>query len=304
MTPAARLRAAPLGLLAVLALALPVGALAQDTLRIAHVDWSSSVASAHVVAEAISRQLDVRVELSEHPVGDAWRAVAEGEADAFLSAWLPSTHAPYWAEHEDDLVDLGPNLEGTRTGLMVPDVAGSRQVGRGGQRGVNEADIVSIADLEGRAERYGGRIIGIDPGAGVMRQTEAAMEAYGLQDWELVVTGSEAAMIHRLREAIRRGDDIVVTGWVPLWVHARWQLRFLEDPEGVYGGREAIHTVVRPGLADDMPAAADALDAFAWSAEEMQQMMLWMVEGESAFPRDAARRWLDANASRAAAWFE
>lgn len=301
MTPLVR---NALRLLALAALLLPGTTVAQEVLRIAHVDWSSSVASAQVVAEAMSRHLDVRVELLERPVEEAWQAVADGEADAFLSAWLPSTHAPYWEAHQDALVDLGPNLEGTRTGLMVPDVGTSRQSGPRGQRGATTADVTSIPDLAERAERYGGRIVGIDEGAGVMRQTEEAMRRYGLEDWELVVTGSEDAMIERLREAIRQGRDIVVTGWVPLWVHARWQLRFLDDPAGAYGGREAIHTVVRPGLREEMPEVAAALDRFAWEPEDMQRVMIWMVEGGSAFPRDAARRWIDAHEGRVASWFE
>lgn len=305
MTVKAILRAPRWGgtwaLLATLA-ALGAG-VAQDALRIAHVSWSSSRASAYVVAEALRVETGLRVELTEMPVAEAWAAVAEGEQDAFLSAWLPDTHAPYWEEHGDALVDLGPSLERTRTGLMVPDIGTSRQTEERGRRGAGTPDVTSIADLAGRADRFGGQIVGIDPGAGVMRQAERALEVYGLEEWELLVTGSEQEMIARLREAIRTQQEIVVTGWVPLWVHGLWSLRFLEDPEGVFGEGDAIHTVVRQGLEEDMPEAVRALDAFAWEVEDMHRVMVWMQQ-QRIFPRDAARRWLATNPEEVDAWFQ
>lgn len=297
-----RLRSIVLGVLVAILLA-PCAALAQDPLRIAHASWSSSRASAHVVAEALRRALGVPVELREMAIDEAWAAVAAGEADALLSAWLPDTHAPYLERHGGALVDLGPNLEGTRTGLAIPDVAASRQTGPGGARGVGAADIASIADLAGEAERYGGQIVGIDAEAGVMRQARDALEAYELRDWSLATTGSEAAMLDRLSAAVRQRRPIVVTAWVPLWANARWKLRFLDDPLGVFGREGAIHTLVRDGLAEERPDVTAALDAFAWTPEAMERVMVWMEE-PGAFPRDAARRWLDANPERVRAWFE
>lgn len=285
-------------------LATPAWTQEADVLRIAHVSWSSSQASAHVVAEALERRTDVRVELTEMPVEDAWRAVAEGEQDAYLSAWLPSTHASYLDTYGDAMVDLGPNLEGTRTGLLVPDVGTSRQTDRRGQRGARTAPVTSIPELREHAETYDRRIIGIDPGAGVMAQTREAMEAYGLEDWDLVVTGSEQAMIEVLQDAVRTQEPVVVTGWVPLWVHARWSLRFLDDPQGIYGDVEAIHTMVREGLEEDLPAEAFAmLDGFTWEPDDMQRVMIWMQDARG-FPRDAARRWLASNEARVATWFD
>ncbi|WP_319830099.1 glycine betaine ABC transporter substrate-binding protein [Bacillus solitudinis] len=37
-----------------------------------------------------------------------------------VAAWLPGTHDAYYQDFKDDLVDLGPNLEGAKIGLVVP----------------------------------------------------------------------------------------------------------------------------------------------------------------------------------------
>lgn len=276
---------------------------AQETLRIAHVSWSSSRASAHVVAEALRARLGLDVTLTELPIDDAWAAVAAGEQDVLLSAWLPDTHAPYLERHAGDLRDLGPSLMGTRTGLAVPDIGSARQTDAAGARGITAADVTAIPDLAGRADRHGGVLVGIDPEAGVMRQARAALDAYELDGWSLLETGSEAAMLERLAAAVRRGEPIVVTAWVPLWANARWNLRFLDDPAGVFGEEGAIHTLVRDGLADDLPEATAVLDAFAWSPQAMERVMVWM-EDPGTFPRDAARRWLATNQDLVDAWFE
>jgi glycine betaine/proline transport system substrate-binding protein len=286
-----------------LAAALVTVAAAQQPLRIAHASWSSSRASAHVVAEALRDVLGVPVELRPMPIDEAWAAVASGDADVLLSAWLPDTHAPYLERHGASVVDLGPNLEGTRTGLAVPDVAASRQTGPGGARGASAARVASIPDLASEAERYGGVIVGIDADAGVMRQAREALDAYGLDGWTVEVTGSEAAMLERLSLAVQRQRPIVVTAWVPLWANARWNLRFLDDPVGVFGRDGAIHTVVRDGLREERPDVVAALDAFAWTPQAMERVMVRM-EQPGVLPRDAARGWLEAHEEQVRGWFD
>lgn len=81
-------------------------------------------------------------------------------------------------------------------------------------------------------EKFKGKIIGIDPGAGIMKATGDAIEQYGL-DYE-VVEGSDATMAAALKQAIDNQEWVAVTGWTPHWKFARWDLKFLEDPKKVY----------------------------------------------------------------------
>ena len=50
-------------------------------------------------------------------------------------------------------------------------------------------------------------------------------------------------MTAALRRAARRDEWIVVTGWSPHWMFAKWKLRYLEDPKGVLGGLERVHAL-------------------------------------------------------------
>jgi len=181
--------------LAVLSAVLPAlfGATvsAQGAVRIAYADWSSSVASAHVVCAVLEERLQRRCDLQRLPADEMWAAVAEGRADAMLSAWLPDTHRHYLERYAASVVDLGPNLEGTRTGLVVPAVAAGRQTGATGMRGRRDVSVESIADLREKQQAFGGRIVGIDPEAGIMRAAERALEAYDLAGWRLVIVADD-----------------------------------------------------------------------------------------------------------------
>lgn len=247
---------------------------AEGPVRIAYVDWSSSVASANLVCAVLRERLDRRCELIESTASGMWESVADGDADALLSAWLPDTYAHYLDVYGDRLKDIGSNLEGTRTGLVVPDVAPGRQTGRCGARSRPRDRIASIAGLAGHADALGGRIIGIDPEAGIMAATERGLDAYGLDDLRLV-QGSEREMTEDLAHAIAGGRPIVVTGWQPHWMFGRWSLRFLDDPKKVYGGTGTIHTMVRPGLEIDDPGVYGVLDRFHWDPDAR-----WITPGK------------------------
>ncbi|WP_372459162.1 glycine betaine ABC transporter substrate-binding protein [Alkalihalobacillus deserti] len=45
---------------------------------------------------------------------------SQSPLDAAVGAWLPTTHADYYAQYEGDFEDLGSNLHGTALGLVVP----------------------------------------------------------------------------------------------------------------------------------------------------------------------------------------
>lgn len=143
------------------------------------------------------------------------------------------------------------------------------------------------------------KITGIDPGAGIMEATEKVLVEYDLKDWDLT-TGSSAAMTASLKKAYDKEQPIIVTGWTPHWKFAKYDLKYLEDPKGVYGGEEQIRTIGRLGLEDDMPEAHKILSQFNWTEEDMGEIMIAIQEGEK--EDAAAQNWVDANEAKVADW--
>ncbi|WP_338471417.1 glycine betaine ABC transporter substrate-binding protein [Niallia sp. XMNu-256] len=251
--------------------------------ELAYVEWDSEVAATHVIGHVLE---DMGYDVKLTPLDNAimWEAVSKGEADAMVSAWLPGTHVSQYEEYGDQVIDLGPNLEGAAIGLVVPTYM---------------EDVNSIEDLADHADKT---ITGIEPGAGVVAASERAVEEYpNLEGWK-VQTSSSGAMATTLGQAYKNEEDIVVTGWTPHWKFQQYELKYLEDPKGTFGEAESIHTMVRQGLEEDMPEAYQILDNFYWSPEEMEEIMLAVQNGEN--PEDAAAAWIEANQDRVAEWTE
>ena len=142
-------------------------------------------------------------------------------------------------------------------------------------------------------------ITGIEPGAGVVQAAENSVDVYELDDWT-VDTSSSGAMATALGEAIKNEEPIVVTGWSPHWKFAEYDLKYLEDPEGVFGDEETINTMVREGLESDMPEAYELLDNFYWSPDDLEEVMLMVSEGQE--PEEAAQAWIDENEDAVNEW--
>lgn len=143
------------------------------------------------------------------------------------------------------------------------------------------------------------KITGIDPGAGIMEATNRAIEDYDLTEWELT-TGSGAAMTASLKKAIDKEEPIIITGWNPHWMFTKYDLKYLDDPEGSYGGEEEIHSIGRLDLDKDKPEAFQILENFKWADTDMGEVMIEIIDGED--PEVAAQNWIDENEDMVAEW--
>lgn len=276
---------------------------ADRSLHLVHTGWSSSVATANLVKAVLENRMDIRCRLEKTSADKMWEKVADKKADAMVSAWLPDTHAHYYDNYRDQVVNLGANLKGTKIGLVVPDITLGRLSAGTGIRNRPYINVDSIEELNQHAEKFNNRIIGIGPEAGIMRKTRQAMEAYGLDENFRLVEGSEVSMIAELSHAVRHQQWIVVTGWLPHWKFARWELKFLDDPKGVFENEQGhIATVVRPGLEKDMPGVFGFLDRFKWEPEDIGQLMLWIQEDQGRHPYEKALRWIRFHQEEVDSW--
>jgi len=90
-----------------------------QTINLVYVAWDTEIASTNVIAKVLE-QNGFKVKLSQVEVGPMFAGVANGSVDGMVAGWLPSTHKEYYDQYKEDFVDLGPNLHGTRNGLVVP----------------------------------------------------------------------------------------------------------------------------------------------------------------------------------------
>lgn len=261
----------------------PASADSKPTIKIGYVEgWDDSVATSNVAASVIEKRLGYPVKLVPVAAGVMWEGVARGDLDATLSAWLPVTHGAYWSRYKDKVTDIGQNFTDAKIGLIVP----------------ADASVTSISDLEAQKASFGGRIVGIDAGAGVMAKTADAIKAYKI-DYQLMPS-SGSAMTAELAREIHANKPVVVTGWAPHWMFAKWKLKFLEDPKKVYGETEHVDNVVNPELEKKAPQVVAFLKKFQWKKGQIDSVMLATQNGKK--PQEAAEGWISNHKDQVDEW--
>lgn len=276
----------------VLCLSLMVGCQPQETdntITLSYVDWAEGVAMTNLAAVILEDEFGYEVNLNyAQDVGLVFSSLASGDTDVFLDTWLPLTHATYIEEHGNKIEQLGISYDTAKIGLVVP----------------TYMDIDSIAELNDNVSNFSGDyrdIIGIGSGAGIHGATLNAIEQYDL-DFEQA-TSSEAAMIASLDTAYANEDWIVITGWAPHWKFASYDLKFLDDPEGVYGAEETIESYSRAGFADDEEEIATFFSNFKFTNEQLSDIMIVFEEaGANADKEDIARQWWEDNEELVDSW--
>lgn len=253
-----------------------------QSVNIGWIPWDEDVAVTHLWKYLLEEQ-GYEVSLTQLDVAPVYQGLADGDVDVFLDSWLPQTHSDYWERFGSDLEDIGIWYDSGTLNLAVP----------------ADLDVTTIADLEGRADMFDGQIIGIEPGAGLMRVTrEVAVPTYGLDDYT-VVEGSTPAMLAELTRAMERDEPIVVTLWHPHWAYSAFDIKDLEDPEGAMGEAEELHVLARAGFSEEYPELAGWLASFEMPDEALASLEELVINTyEEGQEEQAVEEWLSDPANR------
>ncbi len=254
----------------------------QKTANLVYVNWEEGVAYTHLAMVVLEDKMGYDVDITAADVGPAYTSVAQGDQDAFMETWLPVLHKDYVEQYRDKITDLGYVFEGTQSGLVVPDYM----------------DITTISEINDIADELGGKITGIDAGAGVMQTTEEVIELYDL-DVELMAS-SGPAMMAALQEAIADKEPIVVTGWTPHSMFGRWDLRFLEQDKDKVWGTGNIHIMGRRDIMTEKPELAQFLSNYFFTEAQLGDLIVTVNEASS--EEEGARQWMNDNMDLVETW--
>lgn len=246
--------------------------------EIAYVEWARAIAITHVAGELLEK-MGYDVKLNSVANAAMWASVAAGDSEALLCAWLPVTHADLYEEYESNIIDLGPNYTGAKLGIVVPEYV----------------TIDSITEMKDHAEKFDGEITGIDAGAGMSKAIEEAIEenTSGLGEFEYTA-GTDAIMVAALKAAIENEEWIAIPGWQPHWMFGEWDLKILDDPDNIFGDVETINTIVREGLAADMPEVATFFKEFDWQSVDLGSLLVMNKENPGDIEGNA-EKWVEDN---------
>ncbi|APU43729.1 ABC transporter permease/substrate binding protein [Streptomyces sp. TN58] len=247
------------------------------TISIGYIPWDEGIASTYLWKELLERR-GFKVDTRQLEAGALYTGLADGGLDFQTDAWLPVTHAQYWEKYGGRLEDLGSWYGPTSIELAVP---------------AYMDDVRSLADLKGRSGQFKGRIIGIEPSAGAMALLkDKVMKEYGLEGEYQVVDGSTPGMLAELKRAYDKKEPVVTVLWSPHWAYSSYELTKLEDPKGVWGRGDGIHTLARAGFAADEPEVAAWLRSFKLTEEQLTGLEARIQQTGKGKEQQAVRAWL------------
>lgn len=217
--------------------------------------WDEGIAVS-ILWQVLLGEEGQEVELEWVDVAPAYQGLADGDYDVATDIWLPVTHASYMEQYGEQIEHLGYWNDEAKLTIAVNE----------------DAPIDSLTELNDNADLFGGRLIGIEPGAGLTGVVESAViPTYGLDDLEFL-TSSTPAMLTELKAASEAGENIAVTLWQPHWAYGAFPIKNLEDPEGALGETETINTFARLGFSEDHPELAEWLGEFKMDSETLADL--------------------------------
>ena len=134
-------------------------------LRMVDIGFYNEIATNRMLKILLEEHLGCEVTNVSTTIPIAFEALANGTQDVMVTVWLPNYHKNEFAKIRDRVTDLGVNLPGATMGIAVPEYA----------------PVESIADLKDHRDEFGGKIIGNEPGQGILLLAEKALEVYGLK---------------------------------------------------------------------------------------------------------------------------
>lgn len=262
--------------------AVPQVAAQDDTIDFGYVQWPGVTIKTHVAAK-VGEYLGYETEMTSGSQAIVFKGMDTGDLDVFLGNWLPTMKMHFDKYEEKGAVhNVRVNLFDVVYRTAVPEY-------------VYEAGVKSLADLNEHADKFNSKIYGIEPGneGNIIIQNAIKNNNYNLENWSLQAS-STAGMLTSVKRAINNEEWIAFNGWKPHYMNVMFDLRYLEDPEGIWGEGERVYTVARNGYQDENPNFYKFLEQFKVTAP-IQNQWIDSYKRQEKDPEVVAEEWIANN---------
>ena len=213
--------------------------------------------------------------------GIAYAALSKGDIQIIASQTDYAAH-DYWTKNKNRLEKLSPVSFGLYQGIAVP----------------KYVDIDSVDQLNDNADKFSGKIIGIEPGSGLMSDAANAVTGYGLK--LKLLEGSTAAMTAALKSAVDRKEWVAVTVWEPSWMVQKYDLKFLKDPKAIFPPSQAYYWIGHKGFAESYPHAREVLASVYVPLGDITSINTQVKDGKTM--DEAINSWTDSHVELLKRW--
>lgn len=213
--------------------------------------------------------------------GIAFAALGKGDVQ-LLASQINYISQDHWDKNKSRLEKISPVSHGLYQSFAVP----------------KYVPITSIDELNANADKFGNKIIGIEPGSGLMRDAATAVKTYGLKP--KLIEGSTAAMSAAVKSATDRKEWVVATVWEPSEFMKKYDLKFLKDPKKVFPGAQSYYWIGNKGFSAKYPQARELIAGVYLPLEDNNEINLALGSGKKL--DEVMKGWFADNADLMKRW--
>ncbi|MCE1114276.1 MULTISPECIES: glycine betaine ABC transporter substrate-binding protein [Pseudomonas] len=213
--------------------------------------------------------------------GIAYAALGKGDVQ-ILASQIDYVAQDYWNKNKNRLEKISPVSHGLYQAIAVP----------------KYVTIDSIEQLNENADKFGNKIVGIEPGSGLMNEAANAVKAYDLK--LNLLEGSTAAMTAALKSAVDRKEWVAVTLWEPSWMAQKYDIKFLKDPKGAFAPPQGYYWVGQKGFSAANPQAREVIASVYVPLADITAINGEVKDGKTM--DDAVKDWADKHADLLKRW--
>ncbi len=215
------------------------------------------------VLETAFHELGYETERVEGDVGFMYLGVSQGDIDIYPDGWLPVLHGNYIEKYGDKLEVGNAIYEDAAMGIVVPSYV---------------EDINTIQEFKDNGELFDHKLIGIEPSAGIMLTATETIEAYEMDNIEML-EGSTPAMLAEVGNAFRAEEPIAFLGWRPHIMFSEYDLKVLEDDKDIWE-YDDIQSVLNPQLSEEAPEVYEFIQNFEITIDDIEEILFKADSGE------------------------
>jgi glycine betaine/proline transport system substrate-binding protein len=288
-------------------------------LRIAVNPWTGYVANAHVIGYIAQTKLGCNVTYPEVKEEVGWQGMASGTIDTVVENWGHPDLVKKYIDQQGVVEDAGVTGNEGIIGWFVPQWMADKYPDILDWQNLNKyADMFKTSESGGK-----GQLLDGDPS--YVTNDEALVKNLNL-DFQVVVGGSEAALIQSFRNAQKDEKPLLAYFYTPQWyaevAGANGPTPGVKDPIQIAhvklppykDGCDAdaakvacdyppyhLNKLVSKKFAGSGSPALDLIKNFAWTNDD-QNLVATDIAQNGLSPDDAAKKWVEANQEKVDAW--
>jgi glycine betaine/proline transport system substrate-binding protein len=277
-------------------------------LNIAVNPWTGYASDAYVVGDVAASKLGCKVSYQDVKEEVGWQGMASGTIDTILENWGHPDLVKKYVDDQKVVVDAGLTGNEGIIGWYVPPWMAAKYPDITDWKNLNKyASMFKTSESGGK-----GQLLDGDPS--YVTNDEALVKNLKL-NFQVVVGGSEAALIQSFRTAEKNKKPLLAYFYEPQWFFSEMKLVKINLPAYTDGcdadaAKVAcdyppyhLNKLVSKKFMDSKSPAVTLIKNFNWTNDDQNLVSTYIAQDKMS-PADAAQKWIDANSAKVDAWLQ